>query len=168
MMIRQIQLKLALDHMGIPCKISSFSDRILPQKSIYMAQEYGVDFGYCFGKYALGPYSPELEDDLNTMRYGITIDEYKCYKLLCDVRGRLSDVKSMLTVPKYAELSNDEWAALLSATVYVAKSGDTLSDIKDRLGFDCRRLVAHVYLAVRVAKKYGMIPASIRDEWVYI
>lgn len=169
MTIRQIQLKLALDHMGIPCEISSFSDRILPQKSIYIAQECGVDFGYYFGKYALGPYSPELEDELNAIRCDIVIDdEYKCYKLSSDVCGRLSDVKSMLIVPKYAEMSEDEWAALLSAIVYVAKEGDTLGDIKDKLGFDCDRVIAHTYLAVRVANKYGMIPASIVDEWEYM
>jgi len=129
MMMRQIRLKLILDYLGVPCNISNFSDRIIPQKSIYMAQECGVDLGYYFGKYALY-------------------------------------LKTVSCVPKYSKLDKEEWMTLLASVVYVCEDGDTLDDIKQKLCFDSRRMMGHVYLAVRVARRAGLIiRSSFGDEW---
>jgi len=168
MMMRQIRLKLILDYLGVPCNISNFSDRIIPQKSIYMAQECGVDLGYYFGKYALGPYSPELECELVAMRHDLSMgdNEYLEVALPPKVCNILTCLKTVSCVPKYSKLDKEEWMTLLASVVYVCEDGDTLDDIKQKLCFDSRRMMGHVYLAVRVARRAGLIiRSSFGDEW---
>ncbi len=40
--------------------LAQFDDRLKVQKLVYLAEEMGADFGFTFGWYAKGPYSPSL------------------------------------------------------------------------------------------------------------
>lgn len=64
---QQIGLKLALDQLGLPARLSSFDDRLILQKAVYLAQAAGVDLGYFFHWYLRGPYSPSLTRDAFAM-----------------------------------------------------------------------------------------------------
>jgi len=145
-----------IGYLGVPYNISNFSDRIIPQKSIYMAQECGVDLGYYFGKYVLGPYSPELECELVAMRHDLSMGDNEYLEVALPPK----------VVPKYSKLDKEEWMTLLASVVYVCEDGDTLDDVKQKLCFDNRRMMDSIYLAVRVARRAGLItPSSLRDEW---
>lgn len=46
--------------LGIHPKLSSFKDKLVMQKTIYLLKRMGLDTGFDFGLYVRGPYSPGL------------------------------------------------------------------------------------------------------------
>ena len=60
---RLIALRLYLDQLGVSSDIETVSDRKRVQKAVYLGQLSGVDFGYRFGWYLMGPYSTTLTED---------------------------------------------------------------------------------------------------------
>ncbi|HEY7307853.1 MAG TPA: hypothetical protein VH643_00700 [Gemmataceae bacterium] len=60
---QQIGLKLTLDTLGVPARVNSFSNRLVLQKAVYLAQAAGVQLGYQYNWYLRGPYSPALTRD---------------------------------------------------------------------------------------------------------
>jgi hypothetical protein len=60
---QQIGLKLTLDALGLPICLDTFSDRLVLQKGVYLAQASGVQLGYQYNWYLRGPYSPSLTRD---------------------------------------------------------------------------------------------------------
>ncbi len=61
---RQIADILVLNALGIKPSMAQFRDRLVVQKTIYLAQEIGIDLGYHFGWYLRGPYCSVLSDDM--------------------------------------------------------------------------------------------------------
>ena len=43
---QQIGVKLAIDGLELPFKIDTFMDRLIMQKTVYLAQAAGVNLGY--------------------------------------------------------------------------------------------------------------------------
>jgi len=60
---RQIGLKLVLDQLDLPVRVDTFEDRLILQKSVYLAQAAGVNLGYYFRWYLRGPYCPSVAED---------------------------------------------------------------------------------------------------------
>src|SRR5437868_1685552 len=60
---QQIGLKLTLEALDLPARLESFSDRLILQKAVYLAQAAGVLLGYHYNWYLRGPYSPSLTRD---------------------------------------------------------------------------------------------------------
>src|SRR5262249_50155808 len=60
---QQIGLRLTLDALGVPARLNIFSDRLILQKAVYLAQAAGVQLGYSYNWYLRGPYSPALTRD---------------------------------------------------------------------------------------------------------
>ncbi len=60
---QQIGLKLTIDELKLPFQIDSFTDRLILQKTVYLAQAAGVDLGYYYHWYLHGPYCPSLTRD---------------------------------------------------------------------------------------------------------
>jgi uncharacterized protein YwgA len=67
---QQISVKLTLDSLGLSFKIDSFQNRLIMQKTVYLAQAAGVQLGYFYQWYLHGPYSPSLTRD----EYAIAMD----------------------------------------------------------------------------------------------
>ena len=61
---RQIAAVLTLKWLGVEFKLETFTDRLIAQKAIYLAQTVGADLGYFYGWYLRGPYCPALTEDL--------------------------------------------------------------------------------------------------------
>lgn len=61
---RQIAATLVLEELGLRPKLLSFPDRLIVQKSLYLAQEAGADLGYFYGWYLHGPYCSSVAEDL--------------------------------------------------------------------------------------------------------
>ncbi len=62
---RQIATRLVLAKLGLPeVRLDTFAERLVVQKSIYLAQAAGVNMGYSFRWYLRGPYLPELTSDV--------------------------------------------------------------------------------------------------------
>jgi hypothetical protein len=60
---QRIGLKLALDALGRDLALSSFDDRLVLQKEVYLVQAAKIELGYAFHWYLRGPYSPALTRD---------------------------------------------------------------------------------------------------------
>lgn len=60
---RQIALKLVLDELGMAPSLSTFDDRLILQKTVYLIQQLGVSLGYSYSWYIRGPYSRDLTAD---------------------------------------------------------------------------------------------------------
>ena len=61
---RQIAAVLTLQRLGVEFNLETFTDRLIAQKAIYLAQTVGADLGYFYRWYLRGPYCPALTEDL--------------------------------------------------------------------------------------------------------
>ncbi len=61
---RQIAAVLTLRRLGLASALETFTDRLIAQKAVYLAQASGVDLGYFYRWYLRGPYCSALTDDL--------------------------------------------------------------------------------------------------------
>lgn len=92
--------------------MDTFSDRLIRQKAIYLAQEMGVDLGYYFRWYLRGPYCPALSTDLFSMIPEIKAgyDPSSHWNLDEVSQSRLEKLSSLIkgkagaTLAKYLEL----------------------------------------------------------------
>lgn len=64
---RQIALKLVTQYLDVPAHQSSFDDRLILQKAIYLVQQAGVDLNYRYTWYLRGPYCSDLTRDAYEM-----------------------------------------------------------------------------------------------------
>ena len=93
---QQIGLKLALDTLGRELSLSTFDDRLVLQKKIYLAQAARVDLGYMFRWYLRGPYSPELTRDAFALKAELPLyaDELKEWVLAPVSVQRLTELRT--------------------------------------------------------------------------
>ena len=61
---QQIGVKLAIEGLGRTLKVDGFDDRLILQKTVYLAQAKGVHLGYYYKWYLHGPYCSSLTKDL--------------------------------------------------------------------------------------------------------
>ena len=120
---RLVVLQLFLNELVIDSDITSLAQRKTIQKSIYLAQRAGVDLGYRFGWYRLGPYSTSLTRDY----YQLSDEESPSSgsidgRVLKDsVQARLEKVKPLFDVPNNVSAKKAEWLELLASYDYLLK-----------------------------------------------
>jgi uncharacterized protein YwgA len=118
-----VALKLFLTELGVPEKIETVRDRKRVQKAIYVGQLSGVDLGYRFGWYLMGPYSPALTRDYYDLdeAIGEGDKEYEGVELKAPIRTHLSQIKSLFSVPSKVKLCQEDWLELLSSVHFLRK-----------------------------------------------
>ena len=96
---KQIGLKLTIDALGLPFKISSFEDRLILQKAVYLAQAGGVNLGYFYHWYLYGPYSSSLTRDAYAIECEVRegLDESKGWELDKGSQTKLERLKGLMT-----------------------------------------------------------------------
>jgi len=96
---QQIGMKLTIDCLGLPFKLDTFEDRLILQKTVYLAQACGVHLGYYFHWYLRGPYSPQLTDDAFAVRPEISagIEDWKTWKLDARSAARLARLRDLFS-----------------------------------------------------------------------
>ncbi len=129
---RLIALELVLDGLGLPTKIDTLDDRILLQKSVYLAQASGVDLGYRFSWYVHGPYSTSLAGDYYALRNAVAIGERPSEgkTLLDPVAKKIKNIQPILDVPEQTHLTKRQWMELVSSLHYL-KTRVTKGDAED-------------------------------------
>jgi uncharacterized protein YwgA len=156
----QINLKLFLDALGISPEISTLEDRKRVQKAVYIGQEAGgVDLGYSYGWYLLGPYSPELTQDYFTLNDDlINGDEgYKRYKLVEPLLGKLDNIKSLMEVPQEADLPQEDWLELVASIVYLMKERNDVERTRAKLSQKKGHLMGCFEVAFDLLKEQRLI-----------
>ena len=104
---QQIGVKLTIDGLGLDFKINNFQDRLIMQKSVYLAQAAGVNLGYYYHWYLYGPYSPSLTRDEYSIAMDISadMDESKGWKLDDKSSQRLEKIKDIFAGPDRNKLA---------------------------------------------------------------
>ena len=99
---QQIALKLAIEGLELPFKINTFDDRLILQKTVYLAQAIGVHLGYYYQWYLHGPYCPSLTRDEYTiaLELGKGLDESKGWALDNVSQKLLGKLKNFISKTK--------------------------------------------------------------------
>jgi uncharacterized protein YwgA len=118
---RLVTLKLFLAELGVPSVIDTVDDRKRVQKAVYLGQLTGVNLGYRFGWYLMGPYSPPLTKDYYDLaeRLDAGDDEYQDQILHPSIKTRLQSIKPLFDVPADTGLAPEEWLELLASYHYL-------------------------------------------------
>lgn len=117
---RLVALKLVLDELGIDPDISTLDDRKRVQKAVYLGQRSGVELGYRFGWYLLGPYSTDLTKDYYALSAALQSSEDGAGKALVeDTRNALRRVRPLMDVPAGVDLPQEDWLELLASLHYL-------------------------------------------------
>jgi hypothetical protein len=163
---QQIGLKLTLDALGLPARLDSFSDRLVLQKAIYLAQAAGVLLGYGYNWYLRGPYSPSLTRDafavVDELRQGV--DDSEGSHLDSTSVQRLESLRKLLRgipqqdLPARLEL-------LASVRFLLGPSGGRMSapDLKTILGRYGKSYTAdQIQHAIEELKQHGLLANARR------
>ncbi|HUT45924.1 MAG TPA: hypothetical protein VMX36_06535 [Sedimentisphaerales bacterium] len=104
---QQIGVKLTVDGLNLPFKIDYFMDRLIMQKSVYLAQAAGVNLGYFYHWYLHGPYSPSLTRDEFAVAMDISagLDESEGWKLDESSSHRLEGIRAIFSEPERDKLA---------------------------------------------------------------
>jgi hypothetical protein len=118
-----VLLKLYLDNLEIPDDITTVDDRKRVQKAVYLAQRAGVNLGYRFGWYRMGPYSPELTRDYYELAECLADGdkEHERMELRQPVRQRLRQACPLMSVPEDVDLPQEGWLEVLASVDYLRK-----------------------------------------------
>ena len=116
-----IALKLLLDELGVDSVIDTVDDRKRVQKAIYLGQLSGVDLGYRFSWYLMGPYCPALTQDYYALADEIESGhrDYQGKELKPQLRARLDKAKGLFEIPIEVDLNLEDWLELLASYHYL-------------------------------------------------
>jgi uncharacterized protein YwgA len=152
-------LKLFLEELGINPEIRNIDDRKKLQKAVYLGQQSGVDLGYRYGWYLMGPYSPALTQDYFALNTEIqseddTIDK----KLKPSVREKLANIKEMVDKYKAIDLNISDWLELLASYHFLSKVRNyNHEQTEEKLRNEKPKLAEYSNHAEKALKEYGLI-----------
>lgn len=155
-----ITLKLFLDELDIPTDIETVEKRKLIQKAVYLGQRSGVDLGYRFSWYLMGPYSTSLTQDYYKLVEALNTgdSEYKKRKLKENFKEKLVKVKEIFKVPDNVKLSEHGWLELLASLHYLENiSKFNESEIKEKLKKEKPDLCKNIEDAKIVLQRAGAL-----------
>lgn len=123
---RLITLKLLLDQLGIPANIGTVDDRKRLQKAVYLGQLSGVDLGYRYSWYLMGPYCSDLTKDYYSLNEAINFgdNEDEKMELLNSIRKKLNNISPLLEVPDGVSLKQEDWLELVSSLHFLRERGN--------------------------------------------
>lgn len=159
----QVALKLLLDELGLQPDIRTVQERKTVQKAVYLGQASGVDLGYRYNWYIMGPYSPELTKDYFALGESLQTDDDRSidYALQDPVKSRLARVKGILTPPEGVALNKPEWLELLASVHYLLRARNMAwSEAIDYLRIKKRHVAPYADRAHGVLENEGLIPAA--------
>ncbi|MBM7567933.1 hypothetical protein [Paenibacillus sacheonensis] len=141
-----------------PLSMDDLTDRIIVQKSIYLAHEAGINCGdYMWTWYKKGPYSPALTrvvyDNLKS-----DFDPSK-YALRDDVKQALERLKSVIKKRKsYTQLEESDWLELLASIHYLLKKHyDKNIAIRELQVLKPKYQIGHINQAIGALEDIGFV-----------
>lgn len=157
-----VTLRLFLDALDVPSVIDTVDDRKRVQKAVYLGQLTGVDLGYRFSWYLMGPYSPDLTRDYYMLREALESDAGigSGRRLRPVLSQKLGQVQSLLQVPDDVGLTQEAWLELLASVDYLQRVSKQSSErIRDTI----MRQKPHLenYLPQAIAVLNGAKEASL-------
>ncbi|MBA4311785.1 MAG: hypothetical protein C0417_04050 [Chlorobiaceae bacterium] len=118
-----IALKLFLDELNVQSDIDTLDKRKTVQKAVYLGQLSGVNLGYTFSWYLMGPYSIPLSKDYYALEDSLSSKHngsYKSKELIPPIKKKLARIKPLLNMPTNVALSNQvDWLELVSSVHFL-------------------------------------------------
>jgi len=108
--------------------MSTYKDRLILQKLIYILKSKGVDFDYNFGWYLRGPYSSSLANDGYVLSEGPVLPEVE---IPADEKGIIGKVKYGLG----CDIKDEKRMEIIASLLFLKEEKDYLSweEIVDEL-----------------------------------
>lgn len=143
-----------------PPSVQSLDDRIIAQKVVYLANQFGIHCGdYQFTWYKKGPYSPSLTKVLYSETEQLNHFDYSQFKIRDDIQRTLTPLKDAI---KYNSLNMSEadWVELLASVhfLYDEYSYLGVQTVMDRLVLEKPKYTKEQgYQALDILAKIGII-----------
>jgi len=155
-------LRLFLEALDVPPTIDTVNERKRVQKAVYLGQLSGVDLGYRFGWYIMGPYSTSLTQDYYQLAEALATSGTPTTKnFRPNVEEKLKAITPLLVVPAGVDLSREDWLELLASYDYLRRVSEyTHEQALERLKNQKSHVVAYVDQAVRALSDYGLLKAA--------
>lgn len=161
---QQIAVKLTLDKLGLDCGMSSFEDRLILQKAVYLCQAAGVNLGYYYHWYLHGPYSPSLTRDAYAVAEAVAqgMDDSTGWKLDASSTQRLEKIKAL--IPKDEKATIKRQLELLASVHFLVNrqqiSGRNAKEITETLSrFNKDFREEEVETALETLNRNGLLAA---------
>jgi uncharacterized protein YwgA len=155
----QVTLKLILNELGIPSDITSLAGRKKVQKTIFITQSAGLNLGYTYGWYIMGPYSPELTEDYFTLNNDLIKGDrdFEKYQLTPNFSTKLKEIKPLFIVPNHVNLTQEQWLELIASIIFLRDETKSEPKLKQRIKEKKPHLVDFFNDAFQISKKYQLI-----------
>ncbi|MFH1113893.1 MAG: hypothetical protein V1792_08230 [Pseudomonadota bacterium] len=159
----QVALKLFLDELGVSFDIETIDDRKRVQKAIYLGQLSGVDLGYRFGWYVMGPYCPSLTRDYFPLADSLASgdNDWEGKSLKKKVQEKLARIRTLMTPPEAVDLPQEDWLELVASLDFLMRVSEY--DYEEALKV-LKRDKNHVFPYVAEAKQAlldaGLFPVN--------
>lgn len=152
-------LKLILDEVHISSDIASVEERKKVQKGIFLSQEMGIDLGFHFGWYKMGPYSPELTKDYYELAEQLSRGdtEFSDYQLAAPVKRELHKIAEIIIPPSDVKLTQEDWMELLASYLFLMKHYGTDETMR-RINLEKPRLAPFIKKAEEALKEKKIPP----------
>lgn len=157
----QVALKLLLDELGIAGTIGTVRERKTVQKAVYLAQAAGVDLGYRYNWYVMGPYSPGLTRDYFALDEALKAGESSgSFELQDVVKARLAKAKPLVAVPAEFDLGLSEWLELVASVHFlIVKQRLSQEAAREKLKVQKGHVAPFTDMAVEMLKDQGLLAA---------
>ena len=118
-------LSRVLSELEVGRSINTLDERVTVQKAVYLAQVIGVNLGYQYSWYIMGPYSPDLAKDYYTLHeYPHSRRQEIAERTLREpFASALAKIKTVMCVPKGVTLTRRQWLELLASVHYLRRFG---------------------------------------------
>ena len=115
-------LKLFLDTLGIDDRIETVDDRKRVQKAVYLGQLSGIDLGYRYGWYRMGPYCPALTRDYYALESELAAGalDPEGHVLNAEAVEKLKAITPLLKSPM-EDVDQEDWLELLASVHFLRK-----------------------------------------------
>jgi uncharacterized protein YwgA len=155
-------LKLFLDALDVSPEFTSVDDRKRLQKAVYLGQLSGVDLGYRFGWYIMGPYSPPLARDYYQLAEELVTSQadVSAKQLRPNVAALLARVAPLLKPPENVNLPDSDWLELLASYHYLrVVSRNSKTDAVKRLETQKPHVSPWLQQADAALREFGLLAA---------
>ena len=153
-------LSRVLSELEVGDSINTLDERVMVQKAVYLAQVIGVNLGYQYSWYLMGPYSRDLTKDYYTLHEYPIEDRLEIAQRTIQepFASALEKIKKVMSIPEGVELTRRQWLELLASVHYLSRFGKLdETNTKQRLVHEKPQLSSYANWAAISLKSQGLL-----------
>ncbi|MHA1410651.1 MAG: hypothetical protein ACTSQY_10165 [Candidatus Odinarchaeia archaeon] len=142
--------------------MSTFDNRMIFQKEIYLLQESGLSLGFSFGWYRRGPYSSFVADQ-GFQLSSVELDASQLPELDADEIASIDRYRTLVddAIAEFGDHDHAFVLELLASLHFIIKYGyprpDTIQDAITILNYKKPRFEGYGELAAEILERHGLI-----------